>query len=624
MPVEPEEVDPRFIAFLTAYEDRRFAHHPGVDPLALLRAAGQMALSGRVVSGGSTLTMQVARLLEPREERSALAKARQGLRALELERRMAKRDILRLYLTLAPYGGNIEGVRAASLAYFGREPRRLNIGEAALLVALPQSPEARRPDRAPEAARAARDRVLDRLAAAGAISVEDAERARAEPVPAARRPVPALAPHLADRLVERDRTSAVVRTTLDARLQASLEALVRERAQGFGPRLSGAVVVVDNATGEIRASVGSAGFLDPERAGAVDMTQAIRSPGSALKPFVYALAFEDGLAHPETLVDDRPLRYGAYAPENFDLGHQGTVTVRRALQQSLNTPVIELLEAVRPARFLGRLREAGADLRLPPDSAPGLAVGLGGLGVTLSDLARLYAGLARGGETVALAALPGTAAEPARRLVDPVSAWQVADVLRGAPPPDGAAGGRLPFKTGTSYGYRDAWAVGFDRRQTIAVWLGRPDNVPVPGLTGRGAAAPLLFDAWARTGRAPELSPAPPGALLASTVGLPPPLRAFGHAAASLRPAERPGLAEAPLQIAFPPDGARLERDGAEPIALRAQGGVPPLVWLVDGAPLGASGHRRAFDWSPPGRGFARVTVTDSQGTTASVSVRVD
>jgi penicillin-binding protein 1C len=624
LPVTPDQVDPRFLALLKAAEDKRFDTHMGVDPLALARAAWQFVRHGRVVSGGSTLTMQVARLIEPRTERGLATKVRQILRAVELERRFTKTEILTLYLTLAPYGGNIEGIRAASLAYFGKEPRRLTSSEAALLVALPQSPEARRPDRFPERAAAARERVLERGVAAGLLPADDHERAVAEAVPRARRPVPMHAAHLADRLVGEERAAGVVRTSLEHRLQVTLEQLVRERIVALGPRLSAAIIVVDVATGEVRAHVASPGYLDAERRGAVDMTSALRSPGSALKPFVYALAFESGLAHPETLIEDRPLRLGGYAPENFDQGHQGLVTVRRALQMSLNVPVVELLAELRPARLTGRLTAAGAAIALPRDEAPGLAVGLGGLGITLEDLARLYVGLARGGTVPPLATAPVAARPPGRHLVDPVSAWYVADILRGAPPPDGHAGGRVAYKTGTSYGYRDAWAVGFDRRSVVAAWVGRADGAPVAGLTGRASAAPLLFEAFARLGRSVELIPAPPGALLVSGRALPAPLRGFGAAAESARTDGHAAAADPRLRIAYPPDGARLDRAGEDSVILRASGGVPPLVWLVDGAPVGASGPRRTFDWRPPGRGFLELTVIDARGESARVSVRVE
>jgi penicillin-binding protein 1C len=511
LPVGTDDVDPRYLAMLKTFEDKRFDGHAGIDPLGILRAAGQMLGNGRIVSGGSTLTMQVARLLEPRQERSLLAKLRQAVRAIELERRFSKTEILDLYLTLAPFGGNLEGVRAASFAYFGKEPKRLSTAEAALLVALPQSPETRRPDRFPEAARKARERVLARIEAAGIATSDEVAAARDEPIPTARKPFPNLAPHTAEQVVAEAPEQRSQRLTIDARWQASLEQLARERAIGQGPQLSIAILVADNETGEIRASIGGVDYFDAGRAGSLDLTQALRSPGSALKPFIYALAFDNGLAHPETMLEDRPTRYGLYVPENFDLGFQGMVSARKALQLSLNLPAVELLSAVGPQRFLSRLKDTGAEIAMPKDGgAPGLAIGLGGLGITLSDLTRLYVGLARGGEVVPLHVKPGSGvAEPPLRLVEPVAAWYVADTLLGAPPPLNAPPGRIAYKTGTSYGYRDAWAVGFDRKHTIGVWVGRPDNGAVPGLVGRVVAAPILFDAFARIGpRSAPLRPA--------------------------------------------------------------------------------------------------------------------
>jgi penicillin-binding protein 1C len=628
LPVTPAEVDPRFLAILKAYEDRRFDRHPGIDPIAAARAAGQLLRHGRVVSGASTLTMQVARLVEPRGERTLTAKFRQAARALELERRFGKDEILGHYLALAPYGGNLEGVRAASLAYLGREPARLSFAEAALLVALPQSPEARRPDRYPENARRARDRVLDRAVEAGLLTPEEATGAKAEPVPRGRSPFPLLAAHAADAAVAARPQERVHRLAIDGRLQADLEALLRQRVDRVALRLSGALIVIDNATGQVLAQVGSAGYLNRERAGAVDMTLALRSPGSALKPFIYALAFEQGLAHPETLLDDRPVRFGHYRPENFDLTYQGTVTARRALQLSLNVPAVELLNEIGPARFVARLRQAGAAPVLPNDAAPGLAVALGGIGISLTDLARLYAAFARGGEAPPLVRRlePVAPPRPGSLLAEPAPAWYVADTLRGAPPPDHALGGRIAFKTGTSYGYRDAWAVGFDRRITVGVWVGRADGAAVPGLVGRNIAAPVLFDAFARFGGDPEPVPMPPHALVATTATLPPPLRhTRRHEAKTLAT-----TVHAPLRITFPLDGSRVdlglsrsaERD--ESLALKVAGGVPPLTWLVNGLPVAQPGPRRQAVWKPDGAGFARVSVIDARGQTDSVLVRLE
>jgi penicillin-binding protein 1C len=626
LPATREDVDPRFLAMLYAYEDRRFPSHHGVDALALGRAFSQLVINGRIVSGASTLSMQVARLLEPRSERSFVAKLRQMVRAIQLERALSKDQILALYFSLAPYGGNLEGIRAASLAYFGKEPRRLTLAESALLVALPQSPEVRRPDRSAAAARAARDRVLDRLASAGVVPADEIERAKQEIVAEGRRPMPALAPHAADAVVAAAPNRAIHRLTIQAPLQKALEDLARDRARTLGPALSIAILAVDNETGEVQARVASSDYFDASRAGQVDMTQAVRSPGSALKPFIYGIGFEDGLIHPETLIDDRPTRYGSYAPENFDLTFQGTVTVRRALQLSLNVPAVAVLDRVGASRFTTRLAQAGGALVLPRGEVPGLAMGLGGVGVTLNDLVTLYAGVARLGNTMALTErldAVGEAPSP-RRLMEPVAAWYLGNVMLGTPPPENAAGGRIAFKTGTSYGYRDAWAVGFDGKRTIGVWVGRPDGAPVPGLIARHAAAPILFDAFARTGSLPvPLAAAPRGTLAAATSRLPPPLQRF-------RPdGMAPERADAQVRIMFPPNGSRLEiattGDGRpEPIALKLSGGVGPLTVLVNGLPVDApSGRRNTVFFEPDGPGFVRLTVIDAAGSTDSVMVRL-
>ena len=388
----------------------------------------------------------------------------------------------------------------------------------------------------------------------------------------------------------------------------------------MGPLISVAIIAVDNESGEIRARVGSADYFDERRAGQVDMTQALRSPGSTLKPFIYGMAFEDGLVHPETLIDDRPARYGSYMPENFDLTFQGTVTVRRALQMSLNVPAVAVLDKVGVSRLSARLSQTGAALVLPTGEAPGLAMGLGGVGVKLSDLVMLYTGLARLGSAVPLIEREGERRASAHRLLDPVAAWYVGNILIGAPPPENAPPGRIAFKTGTSYGFRDAWAVGFDGRMTIGVWVGRPDGVPVPGLVGRASAAPILFDAFARSGHAPvALAHAPKGAVFATTNRLPPPLQRFTGAGATN------GVSGAP-RIMFPPDGARLELSNArapDPLALKIAGGRAPLTVMVNGVPLAPQGGRRTVFFQPDGPGFARLTVMDARGATDSVTVRL-
>jgi len=637
LPVAPDKVDERYLAMLMAFEDKRFYSHPGVDARALIRAAWQLVHNGHIVSGGSTLTMQVARLIEGRHERTASAKLKQILRALQLERYLTKQDILALYLRLAPFGGNIEGVRAASLTYFAKEPRRLSIGEAALLVALPQSPESRRPDRSPKTARAARNRVLQRMAQAGVISQAEATRAHGEPVPHGRHAFPKFAAHLAETEVLSARKKSVHRLTIDRGVQSALETLAREQAKLRGQKLSVAILAVDHTTNEVIAHVGSAGYLDDERFGAIDMTTAVRSPGSTLKPFIYGLAFEAGIAHPETLIEDRPVRFGTYAPKNFDDDFHGTVTIREALAQSLNIPAVKVLAAIGPGKLAGRFRRIGVEPAFPDDTAPTLAMALGGVGLTLRDLTALYASLARGGEAVTLRHRRGVAAPnaaqlllqgkqqpPAKRVLLPVAAWYVTDILKDAPPPLNAKRGRLAYKTGTSYGYRDAWAVGYDGQHTVAVWIGRPDGAATPGLVGRVAAAPILFDAFARlSGRRKALS-APPAAALQVANGsdLPPPLKRFREGGREL--AQGPYL-EPPVHIAFPPDRAELEVALADdaPVLLKASGGVLPLTWLIDGAPIKSDPRARQVAWQPDGRGFAKLSVIDAKGRVDRVTVRL-
>jgi penicillin-binding protein 1C len=619
-------VDPGYLKLLLAYEDRRFYSHEGVDPLALGRAAFQLLSRGHIVSGGSTITMQLARLMEPRRERSVYAKLRQVVRALQIERQLNKEQILDLYLALAPFGGNLEGVRAASIAYFGKEPKRLSLAESALLVALPQSPETRRLDRYPEVARTARDRVLDRMVENGRVSVEDAAQAKATPVPRLRKPMPILAPHSANQAIATVKDADVIALTLDSSLQKVLEALARDRAIALGPNISVAIIAVDNESGDVLARIGSPDYFDDRRAGQVDMTRAVRSPGSTLKPFIYGLAFEDGFVHPESLIEDRPIRFGSYAPENFDMTFQGTVPVRKALQLSLNVPAIALLDRVGSSRLSSRLKQAGANLVLPKDEAPGLAMGLGGVGVTLQDLVQLYSGLARLGNTRPLREIM-IAKDDQRdplRLMDQVAAWQVGNVLIGTPPPENAAHNRIAFKTGTSYGYRDAWSVGFDGRITIGVWVGRPDGAPVPGLVGRTAAAPILFDAFARTGKLPAALPkAPKGALVASNAKLPLPLRRFRPVGELVRT----GSEQAP-HIQFPLNGSRIDVDrsaGAQFSAMpvKVAGGVLPMTMLVNGVSVGEIDGRRQRLVDPPGPGFARLTVIDATGAADTVVIRI-
>ena len=613
-----DAVDPIYLKMLIAYEDQRFYEHSGIDGRALLRAFWQALGNGQVVSGGSTLTMQVARLLENSGTGRWRGKLRQMRVALALERRLTKSQILTLYLNRAPFGGNIEGVRAAARAWFGKPARRLTPSEAALLVALPQAPERRRPDRFASPARVARDRVLERVAALGLLDDDALIGARAAQIPRQRKPFPALAPHLADRArAANPARTTPFRLTVDAALQVTLERLARETMLDKPEGLSIALIVADHMTGEVLASVGSAAYRADARQGFVDMTRALRSPGSTLKPLIYGLAFDEGLAHPETLIDDRPVSFGTYAPQNFDGGFRGTIRVREALQQSLNIPVVSLLDALGPARLLDRMERAGMSPAVP-GGRPGLAVALGGIGVTLEDLVTLYASFGNGGRARILRWRqddPGPAGNPARVLTAQ-AAWQVANILSGLAPPPNAPETGLAYKTGTSYGYRDAWAVGFDGRHVAGVWLGRPDGTPVPGAFGGEVAAPVLFDVFARLKPSPDPLPLPPpSTLIVSTAELPAPLRRFRSRTALFEPD-----ASAP-QVAFPPDGAVLDPSGA--VLLRVREGVAPFTWLINGRPVAIATHERQSLIAVTGPGFLRLSVIDARGKSARANVTI-
>lgn len=628
LPVDLETLDEDYVKMLLAYEDQRFFEHGGIDIQSLMRAAWQIVTNGKIISGGSTITMQLARLVDGLETRSMDAKLTQLIRAIELEHRFSKKEILSLYLTLAPYGGNIEGVRAASLAYFGKEPKRLNNAERALLVALPQSPEARRPDRHSKTAADARARVLDRLESKGLISKADSNYAKSRPLPKDRRPFPLYAAHLADIETAREPGTRVHKLTLDRTIQDRLEKLTHNYVQKQGDKLSAAILVSDHQSGEVLAYVGSAGYLDKKRLGGINMVEATRSPGSTLKPFIYGLTFEAGLAHPETLIEDRPTQFDDYTPKNFDLTYKGTVTVREALQSSLNIPAVKALAAIGPARLSNRLEQTDKRLKIPRN----LSIALGGTGVTLKSLNTLYAALANEGKPISLVTRESDkknalAKQNATPLLSPLAAWYVSDILAGTPPPKNAKGGKIAFKTGTSYGYRDTWAVGFDGQHIVSVWIGRPDATPTQNLTGIRAAAPLLFDVFARiASKRVSLPPPPASALQMKTAELP--NRLIHFETASNQSGQVLGKPETAVKISFPPNKVELDleeghQDGATPIILKAQGGNLPLTWLADGAPIKSRAGRRTTFWQPSGTGFHKITVIDAAGKVDRISIRI-
>ena len=495
-PIRIDQVSPYYLEALLGYEDRWFYQHPGINPLSIARAAWQNLSGGRVVSGGSTLSMQVARLLDP-HPRTLRGKLRQVWRTAQLEWHLSKDEILALYLNRAPFGGTLEGVAAASWAYLGKSPKNLSRAEAALLAVLPQAPSRLRPDRHPERAQAARDKILQRLQQFEVWPQAAIADALQERVWLAPRDEPSLAPLLARRL-NTAKSSAVIETTLDASLQRRLEEMLLGWRARLPERTSAAIIVVEHETMAVQAYLGSLDIHDAQRFGHVDMIQAVRSPGSTLKPFLYGLALDEGLIHSESLLQDVPRHAGDYRPGNFSQGFSGPVAASQALSRSLNLPVVQLLEVYGPKRFAGELRNSGVPLLLPQGAEPNLALILGGVGARLENIVSGFSAFARQGKVAQLRFQPQQALQE-KPLMSAGAAWIVRRILSGQRRPDIDPRAQLveraplAWKTGTSYGFRDAWAVGVSSRYLIGVWIGRPDGTPVPGQFGLASATPLLL-----------------------------------------------------------------------------------------------------------------------------------
>ncbi len=619
LPARLEETDPEFVRQLLAYEDKRFWNHPGVDLLALARATYQAVSSGRIVSGASTLTMQTVRLLHPRP-RTLVSKLLEMIQALRLEQRLSKQAILELYLSLAPYGGNIQGIEAASLFYFQADATHFTPSRAALLISLPQSPESRRPDRHPLQAKQARQAVLRRLAESGLLSQEDVKLAAAQPVPVKRYQAPFSAPQLSQCLQWQHADAQRIVTTLQYDLQKKTETIAAQIQQELPPDTTLALMVVDNHTSQVLAHVGSGDFQTSQ----LDLTRTIRSPGSTLKPFLYGLAFEQGFLHPETRILDRPRRFAAYGPTNFDGDYHGWIAARQALAQSLNIPAVQVLEHLGPQRLLSRFAQLGVTLHYRKH--PGLALALGGVGCSLQDLVALYSGLANKGVYHPVQTTFKEGPGKSKQLLSPLAAWYVHVSLPTLPSSadhtqDRAWNKGVRFKTGTSYGFRDAWVVGYDRNYTVGVWLGRPDGGYGKETTGAKTAVPVLRRIFANL--PPQGSPQddtgpPPNALMVSFDHLPPPLQWFAGAQPSSPEASKP-------KISFPVDGSTLDltEDGSDfsKLTLKSYGGTPPFYWLINGHPLGPPTTDRRTAYAPQGPGKAQITLIDSRGQRDSVAV---
>ncbi|MBI4346756.1 MAG: penicillin-binding protein 1C [Elusimicrobia bacterium] len=511
---------PKLVDALLHFEDKRFHRHRGVDPLALVRAAGQRLRAGRVKSGGSTLTMQVIRLSRKNRPRTIREKLVEIVLALRLELSATKGEILGLYFAHAPYGGNIVGVETAGWRYFGRPPERLSWAESALLAVLPNSPALVHPGRRREELREKRDRLLASLADSGRLTPLELRLAALEPLPEEPRAPPREAPHLLDTLAAG--RAGALRTTIDGAIQRSAVSIVERRSAALanlGIR-NAAAIVVDNQDGSVVAYVGNSRRDAFRESGyAVDVARRPRSTGSLLKPFLYAAALESGELTPATLIPDVPTQYAGFAPENYDRAYRGAVPAREALARSLNVPAVRMLHAHGVARFQASLKAAGMTTLWREADGYGLALILGGAEGTLWELTRMYAGLVW---VAGHDAVPGRTRHRALKLLrgdpevlerpiefGPGSAWLTLQALMEVSRPDEEAhwrnfssSQRVAWKTGTSLGHRDGWAVGSNGRYTVGVWTGNATGEGRPELTGGGAAAPILFELLGRLGRA--------------------------------------------------------------------------------------------------------------------------
>ncbi len=502
IPVRRAELPDRLVEAVLDFEDRRFYAHPGVDPLAMARAAWLNATTGRVVSGGSTITMQVARMLE-RRPRTLASKLIEIARAVQLEVRFSKDEILEHYFNLAPYGGNIEGVGTAAYYYYEKSVDRLSLDEAATLAALPNSPTALDPARGKAKLARRRNDVLARMATNGVVTLAEAEAAMALPIGAQRRPAPFVAPHLSEKLRAGSPAGARIHTTIDRELQLRAEKLLADHVDRLASHgiTNGAVVLIENETRKVRAYVGSRAFFDVVNQGQVDGADALRSPGSTLKPFAYALGLDRGVIGVNTMLEDVPLAYRDWEPSNFDGKWRGMLPAKDALAQSLNIPAVRVAEALEPHGLVELLAKAKVRAVAAEPSRYGLATVLGGVDVTLLELTNLYATLAQGGlHRKYVLTEDAPAAEEPVRLFSEGAAYLVTEILTDVRRPelpdswrDAVSLPRVAWKTGTSYGRRDAWSIGITQRWSIGVWVGNFDARGVPELVGVEAAAPLLF-----------------------------------------------------------------------------------------------------------------------------------
>jgi len=611
--VDISKLDPLYVESLINFEDKRFWSHWGVDPIAMIRAIGQLIRYRHIVSGGSTITMQLAKLLDPKP-RTISSKLAEIIVAIQLELHYSKREILEAYLTLAPYGGNIEGIVAASMRYFGKQPSALSPDEVALLVSLPKSPESNRPDRHPQKAKRARDRVLDIIYHNSILTKRQYTDAKSSPIPRTLKPLPRYTPHLSQRLLSiLDNKNYIIKTTLDYNIQKQLERWAYSQSNKLPKGSTISLLIAKNSDSSILAYLGSHNMFDQKISGYIDMIPVLRSPGSTLKPFIYGLAFEKLLIHPNSVIVDEQTLFGDYMPHNYNRKFLGEVTASYALQHSLNIPAVKLLQAVGVDELIDRLTSVSGKLEIPKGKRT-LPIALGGLGISMWQLAQLYIALANDGRAYKLHLSQGdTTLLP--RLMSKKASQMTTSILRTIPPPLGYrdSNQQIAYKTGTSYGYRDFWTILYTVDYTIVAWVGRANNTPQLKHSGVEIAAPLAFEAIdiLHSIRGATLWSEQPSSLLGVA---PDGLKYFDHKSRSNK---------SPLKIIYPKSGARYQSAGCynSDVEILIENGTPPYYWYIDKS-IQAIKYKKTTISLP--YGAHDITILDSNGDIATTYVWID
>jgi len=596
---------------LLNFEDKNFYSHYGVDFLAIFRATLQLIQNGRVVSGASTITMQVARLLKPKA-RTISSKLIEMLNAFQLEYHYSKDEILAIYLTLAPYGGNVEGVVAASMKYFAKEPHSLTASQSAMLVSLPQSPEYNRPDKHLKNSIKARNRVLNMALEKGLINSYEYKESKAIIPSTKLNSYPRYAPHLSTKILQNSKKKEI-QTTIRVELQKQLEIWAKSKSYMLPKDTTLALLVVNNSTCSVEAYLGSHNIFSKNVSGFVDMVQAIRSPGSTLKPFIYALGFQKHFIHPATNILDVESRFGDYMPHNFSYSYRGEVSIAYALQYSLNIPAVKVLQKVGVDEFVTSLERVTQKLHIPKNRAT-LPIALGGVGMSLWQLAELYTTLANGGKAKRLHYLVGVSSMEVS-LYDYNSCRIVTSILREVPAPQGFINqnNHIAYKTGTSYGYRDSWAMAYSKEYTVALWVGKPNNATQLKLTGLNTSAPLAFEVFSLLNSIKSLNH------WNWRVG------GYSNAPKALKNFDNPNSYEFKnrLKFIYPVKNSRYRSAGCEDVLVKVKvaNGEQPYSWYIDSKAIEVKQKSTTVPFEYGGH---TITIIDSNGDVISRDIWVD